>query len=139
MALAEDVQAVADLDIFDLAQPAVDVQDHVVKRVLFGPLGQSQVVVHLGGPDQGPDLLADSGQLAGIQCGDVGVLVQQLFQTRDVTIGFGARHRRDQVIDKNRVCPPFGLGTLAGVVDQERIDQWQVAQRGVGSAGRRHS
>ncbi len=63
--LAEDVQAVADLDVLDLAQPAVDVQQHVVERVLFGPLGQAQVVVHLGGAHQRPDLLADGGQLAG--------------------------------------------------------------------------
>ena len=35
--------------------------------------------------------------------------------------------------------PPLGLGALAGVVDQEGVDQRQVAQRGVGSAGRRHA
>ena len=114
-------------------------QDHVVERVFFRPFGQSQVVVHLGGADQRPDLLADGGQLAGIQRGDVGVLVEQLLQTRDVAVGFGARHRRDQVVDENRVCSPLGLGALAGVVDQERVDQRQVAQRGVGSAGRRHA
>ena len=133
------MQAVADLDVLDLAQPAVDVQDHVVERVLFGLLGQAQVVVHLGGPDQRPDLLADGGQLAGVQRGDVRVLVEQLLQTRNVAIGFGAGHRRDQVVDEHRVRPPLGLGALARVVDQERVDQRQVAQRGVGSAGRRHA
>ena len=137
--LAEDVQAVADLDILDLAQPTVDVQDHVVERVLFRSLGQSQIVVHLGGPDQRPDLLADGGQLARIQRGDVGVLVEQLLQTRYVAVGFGARHRRDQVVDEHRVRAPLGLGALTGVVDQERVDQRQVAQRRVGSAGRRHA
>ena len=93
----------------------------------------------LAARDQRPDLLADGGQLAGIQRGDVGVLVEQLLQTRDVAVGFGARHRRDQVIDEHRVRPPLGLGALAGVVDQERIDQRQVAERGIGSAGRRHA
>ena len=137
--LPQDVQPVADLDVLDLAQPAVDVQQHVVERVLGGPFGQPEVVVHLGGPDQRPDLLADGGQLAGIQRGDVGVLVEQLLQTRDVAVGFGARHRRDEVVDEHGVRAPLGLGALAGVVDQERVDQRQVAQRGVGSARRRHA
>ena len=35
------------------------------------------------------------------------------------------------------VRPALGLGALAGVVDQERVDQRQVAQRGVGAAARR--
>lgn len=133
------MQAVADLDVLDLAQPPVDVQDHVVERVLFRAFGQPQIVVHLGGPDQRPDLLADGGQLAGIQRGHVGVLVEQLLQTRDVAVGFGARHRRDEMVDEHRVRAPLGLGALAGVVDQERVDQRQVAQRGVGPASRRHA
>ena len=37
------------------------------------------------------------------------------------------------------MCAPLGLGALAWVVDQERIDQRQIAQRGVGSARRRHA
>ncbi|COW69977.1 Uncharacterised protein [Mycobacterium tuberculosis] len=56
-------------------------------------------MVHLGGADQRPDLLADGGQLAGIQRGDAGMLVEQLFQTRDVAVGFGAGHRRNQMVD----------------------------------------
>ena len=56
---AQDVQTVANLDIFDLAQPAVDVQQHVVEGVLVGPIGEPQVVIHLGGAHQCPDLLAD--------------------------------------------------------------------------------
>ena len=35
--------------------------------------------------------------------------------------------------------PPLGLGALARVVDQERVDQRQVAERGVGAARRRHA
>ena len=113
--LAEDVQPVADLDVLDLAQPAVDVQQHVVERVVVGPFGEAEIVVHLGGPHQRPDLLADGGQLAGVERGDVGVLVEQLLQSRDVAVAFGARHRRDEVVDERRrgrgawpACPPPG-------------------------------
>ena len=59
--LAQDMQTVADLHVLDLAQPPVDVQDHIVERVLGRTFVQPQVVVHLGGPDQRPDLLADGG------------------------------------------------------------------------------
>ena len=137
--LAEDVQAVADLDVLDLAQPAVDVQQHVVERVLVGPVVQAEVVVHLGRAHQRPDLLADGGQLAGVQRGDVGVLVEQLLQPRDVAVGLGAGHRRDEVVDQRGVRAAFGLRALPGIVDQERVDQRQVAERGVGAAGRRHA
>ena len=136
---AEDVQAVADLDVLDLAQPAVDVQQHVVERVVVGPLVQSEVVVHLRGPHQRPDLLPDRGQLAGIERGDVGVLVEQLLQPRDVAVGFGAGHRRDEVVDQRGVRAALGLRALPRIVDQERVDQRQVAQRGVGAARRRHA
>ena len=137
--LAEDVQPVADLDVLDLAQPAVDVQQHVVERVLVGPVVQPEVVVHLRRPHQRPDLLPDGGQLAGVERGDVGVLVEQLFEAGDVAVGFGAGHRRDEVVDQHGVGAALGLGALARVVDQERVDQRQVAERGVGAAGRRHA
>ncbi len=107
--------------------------------VLVGPLGQAEIVVHLRGAHQRPDLLADRGQLARVQRGDVGVLVEQLLQTRDVAVAFGARHRRDEVVDERGVRAPFGLGALARVVDQERVDQRQVAKRRVGAAGRGHA
>ena len=63
--LAEDVQAVADLGVLDLAQPAVDVQDEVVELLVVRALVQAEVVVHLGGLDQRPDLPRIAGSLAG--------------------------------------------------------------------------
>ena len=133
------MQAVADLDVLDLAEPTVDVQQHVVERVVLGSLGQTQIVVHLGGAHQRPDLLADRGQLAGVERGDVGVLVEQLLQSCDVPVAFGAGHRRDEMVDERGVGAPFGLGALSGVVDEERIDQRQVAQRRIGAARRGHA
>ena len=83
---AEHVQAVADLHVLDLAQPAVDVQQHLVEDVLVGPVGQAEVVVHAGGLHQRPDLLADRGQLGRVKRGDVGVLVEELFEPGDVAV-----------------------------------------------------
>ena len=133
------MQPVADLDILDLAQPAVDVKQHVVERVVLGPLVQTEIVVHLRGAHQRPDLLTDGGQLARVECGDGGVLVEQLLQSRDVPVGFGAGHRWNEVVDQRGVGAALGLGALPRVVDQKRVDQRQVAQRGVGAARRGHA
>ena len=136
---AEHVQAVADLDVLDLAQPAVDVQQDVVEHVLVRPFLQPEVVVQLRGLHQRPDLLADRGQLGRVERGDVGVLVEELLEPRDVAVGLGAGHRRDQVVDERGVRAALGLRALARVVDQERVDQRQVAERGVGAARRAHA
>ena len=134
---AEDVQAVADLHVLDLAEPAVDVQQEVVELRLVRAFLQAEVVVELGGLHQRPDLLADRGQLRRVEGGDVGVLVEQLLEPGDVAVGLGARHRRDQVVDERGVRAALGLRALARVVDQERVDQRQVAERGVGAAATR--
>ena len=136
---AQDVQPVANLNVLDLAQPPVDVQQHVVERILVGPVVKPEIVIHLGRAHERPDLLTDRGQLAGVECGDVGVLVQQLLQTRYVAVAFGPGHRWDEVVDEGGVCAAFGLGALPRIVDQERVDQREVAERSVGAAGRRHT
>ena len=69
--LAEDVQAVADLHVLDLAEVAVDVQHEVVERVVVGLLVDVQVVVQLGGLDQRPDLRADRRRLRRVERGTV--------------------------------------------------------------------
>ena len=135
----ENVKAIADLDILDLAEPAVDVQQHVVERVVLWPLVKAEVVVHLCRAHQRPDLLTDRGQLARVERGDGGVLVEQLLQSRDVAVGFGACHRWNEVVDQRGVRAALGLGALPRVVHQERVDQRQVAQCGVGAARRGHA
>jgi len=132
--LTEDVETVADLDVLDLAEPAVDVQDEVVELLVVRPLVQSQVPVQLGGLHQLPDLPADRRQLGRVHCGDVAVLIEELLEASDVAVGLRTGHRRDQMVHDRRVGAPLGLGALPGVVDQERIEQGQVAQDGVGAA-----
>ena len=134
---AEHVEAVADLGVLDLAEPAVHVQDEVVERLVVGLLLQPQISVHLGGMHELPDLAADRRQLGRVHRGDVGVLVEQLFEARDVAVRLRTRHRGDQVVDDRRVRAPLGLRALTRVVDEERVDQRQVGDRGVRRTGRR--
>ena len=62
------------------------------------------------------------------------MLVHQLLEFREVAVGIGAGHRRHQVVDDRGVGPALGLGALAGIVDDERVDQRQVAEHRVGRA-----
>ena len=134
--LAEHVQPVADLRVLDLTQPAVDVHDEVVERLVVRLLVEPEVAVHLGGVHQLPDLAADRRQLGRVHRGDVGVLVEELLEAGDVAVRLRARHRRHEVVDDRRVRAALGLRALAGVVDEERVDHRQVAERGVGAAAR---
>ena len=93
--------------------------------------------MHLGGVHEGPDLGADGRQLGRVHRGDVGVLVEQLLEPGDVAVRLGPRHRRHEVVDDRGVRAALGLRALARVVDEERVDERQVADRRVGGAGRR--
>ena len=132
--IAEDVQAVADLDILDLTQVAVKVHDEVVEALVVGHLVRVQVVMELGGQHKLPDLGADRRDLGRIESGKGGVLIQQLLKLGHVAIGVGSRHRRNQMIHHHGMGAPFGLGPLAGIVDDEGVHQRQIAEHRVRSA-----
>ncbi len=136
---AEDVQAVADLGVLHLAEVSVDMQQEVVEVVVAGTLVQPEIVVELGGLDERPDLRPDRRQLGRVERGQGGVLVQELFQPGHVTVGVGAGQRRHQMVDDDRVRPALGLRALPGIVDQEGVDQRQVAEDRVRRAPRRQA
>ncbi len=85
---------------------------------------------------QRPDLGADGGQLGRVHGGDLGVLVEQLLQAGDVAVATRRGPSAARGGRQRGVRAALGLGALARVVDQERVDQRQVAQRGVRCAGR---
>jgi hypothetical protein len=132
--LAEYVQAVADEDVLDLAQVAVDVQQEVVELLVGGRLRHVQVVVQLRGRDEVPDLATDGRELARVHRLHLGVLVEQLLELRHLVVALGPRHRRHQVVDDGGVTAALGLRALARVVDDERVEQRQVAEHRVGRA-----
>ena len=81
-----------------------------------------------------------AGSLRRVERGDGGVLVEQLLQACDVAVAFRrAPSAGSRWSIERGVRAALGLGALARVVDQERVDQRQVAERGVGAARRRHA
>ena len=91
-------------------------------------------MVQLCGQHELPDLGADRRDLGRVESGKGGVLIQQLLELGHVAIGVGSCHRRNQVVHDHGMGSPFGLGPLAGVVDDERVDQRQVAEHRICSA-----
>ena len=124
---AECVESAADGDVFDFAEPAVDVHEHVVEDIFVGSFVPAEVLVHFGGGEEGPDFLANGWKFGGVHGSDVGVLVKELFEPGDVAVGFCACHGRDHVVDEGGVGASFCLGSFAWVVDEEGVDEWEVS------------
>ena len=134
---AEHVQPAADLGVLDLAEVPVHAQQEMVEIVRY--VRNAEVAVEVGAAHRLPDALLDERQLGGIQRLRLGVLVHQLLDDDDRAVGLGRAHRRDQVIDDDRVGASLRLGALARVVDHERVEERQVGDAEVGEAARRQS
>ena len=133
---AEDVQSVADLQVLDLAQVAVDVLDEraeVLQRRLLGLL-EVEVVVQLGLVQQRPDAPGQRRQLGRVERLAARVLVEQLLELGQLVVGLRAHHRRDEVVDDHRARAALGLHALAGVVDDEGVEERHAGKCGVGRA-----
>ncbi len=98
-----------------------------------------QVGIEPGFLDQVPDLLLQQGQLGRVEHLDLVVLVHQLGQLRQRAVGVGGGHRRCQVVDDHRVRAALGLRAFARVVEDERVEQRQIAQQRIGEAGFRYA
>ncbi len=133
---AENVQAAPDLGVLERAQVAVDVVDHAREVVGVGHLGHAQVAGQFGRHQQVPQLAPDGGQLGRVERLDLGVLVEQPFHPGQLVVGLGPGHGRREVVDDDGVGATLGLGALARVVDHERVQEGEVAEGGVGDAGR---
>ena len=80
-----------------------------------------------------------AGQLGRVEGRHLVVLVEEALEAGQVVVDLGPGHGRHEVVDDHGVGPALGLGALPGVVDHERVDEGQVAEGGVGPAGRRQA
>ena len=65
------------------------------------------------------------------------MFVHQLLEAGDVAVAVGGGHCGNEVVDDGGVGAALGLGSLAGVVDDERVEQRHIVQRHFGVAGGR--
>ena len=110
--LAEDVQAVLDLDVLDLAEVAVDVLDERRRR-RPGRSSTPRSACRLAALDRAPDAHRERRQLGRVEHLEPRVLVEQRLELGHLVVGVGAHHRRHQVVDDHRVRAPLGLHALA--------------------------
>ena len=126
------MEAVADLQLLDLAQVIVD-----AREMLGG--GIAGIDAEIAGEAQGlaalEDPLAEVGQAAGIECGRLVVLVDQGLELRELAPALGTGHGWGEVVDNDRSRTALGLGALAGVVDDERVEVGHRPEHGLGQAG----
>src|SRR6266508_475183 len=125
--LTQNVQAVADLQIANLAQIAVNVLDEFAVGRVLRPSLDAQIPMQIRSDYGIPDLLLNELQLVRVDALGVGISPEELLQPREFVVSLSLRHRRDQVINDTSVHPPLGLRSFAGVVDNERIEDRQVA------------
>ena len=128
---AEHVQAAADLHLLQLAQVVVQLGERGVV-VVVGLDAAVPVESDVGG--QGQDLLAQHPESARVHAGGLEVLVDEQLQLRERSVGLGPGERRGEVVDDDRLRPALGLGALAGVVDDERVEVRQRPEDRFGKA-----
>ena len=61
------------------------------------------------------------------------MLIEELLEPGDVPVAFGAGHGWDEVVDEGGVGAALRLSALPWVIDEEGIDQGQVADGLVGA------
>ena len=135
--VAEDVQAILDLSVLQFAKVPVDFQDKLaeVLRLRLDP----QVTMQLGLLHNLPDLCLQQGQLCRIKGLALVVLIHQLFDAGNIPVAVCGGHRRNQVVNNGGVGTALGLRPLAGVVDDERVEQWHVVHCHFRVTGRREA
>ena len=131
--LAEDVEPAADLGVLERAQVAVDVEDQwsnvvVARRAV--PRPRSRWIAASTSSSQ--TWRPQRRQLGRVEAWTWAYVVEELLEAGQLVVGVGPGHRGQQVVDDHGVGPALGLGPLARVVDDERVQERHVAERGVG-------
>ena len=126
---AKDVEPIADLRLFQLAEIGVELGQVGVRVGTH-----ADIAVKAGCGSKREDLFAQVLDAARIDAGGFVVFVHQAFEITQGPIGFSAGERRREVVENDRLCAPFGLCPFAGVVDDEGVDVGCRAEDSLGRA-----
>ena len=129
---AEDVQAVADLHLLELAEVGVELGERLA-GVLAGR--DAAVPIEPEARDEVEDVVAQDAQAPGIHTRSLVVLVDEAFQIAQGAVALRPGEGRREVVDDHRLGAALGLRPFAGVVDDEGIHVRHRPERGLRVAG----
>ena len=126
------MQAVLDGEILEVAEPGVDAAQRFVGRVGSGDAGFGGEAGLLRGLD---DQLGQPVAAAAVEPVGLGIFVDQPLELLLVLVQPGAGQRRRQMAERDGGDAPLGLRRLAGIGDDEGIDDGQRTGDDLGKAG----
>ena len=118
------MQSVADPHVLEVAEPGVERDERLVRRLVVGGAFLQQP----GGGAALEDQRRDGARAARIERLRLGEFVEQAFELQDRAMRSGGDQRRRQMADRHRADAPLGLRRLAGIVDDERVDDRRRAE-----------
>ena len=127
---AEDVQAVADLHLLQLAKVGVEAAQ---RRAGILPV-EAEIAVEAMALRRRDDLALEIGPPSRVDAGGEVILVDERLELGEGPMDLGPGHRRRQVVDDDRGGAALGLGALPRVVDDERVDERRRPERHLGPA-----
>ena len=115
----EDMQPVADLQLFQLAEKSIQ----LLQFFIFAIIRRDPTIQIEPKPlYQFEDFLGQIGETARVEAGGLVIFIDQRLKVSQGTIGLRPGQWRGQMIDDHRRASTLGLGTLAGIIDDERIE-----------------
>ena len=113
------MQSIADLQILQLAQKAIELAQCLCFVLA---VGDAAIAVDPGGARGCEDIAGERRHPARVAAQRVVIFVDQPFELGLHAIAAGAGQGRGQVVDDDRLRAPLGLGSLARIVDDERVE-----------------
>ena len=124
------MQAVADAHVLEVAKPGVEGDERLLGRLAFGGAFPEQS--RFSPPLQ--DERGDGARASRIEPLRLGEFVEQPFELEGRAVRPCGDQRRRQMADRRRADAPLGLRRLAGIVDDERVDDGRRAEHDFGRA-----
>ena len=124
------MQAVADAHVLEVAEPGVERGERLLRRLRLGGAFRDEA----RGAPAFEDQRGDGAGAARIEPLRLGVFVVEAFELERRPVRAGGDQRRGQMADGRRADAPLGLRRLAGIVDDERIDDRRRAEENFGRA-----
>ena len=130
---AEDVQAVPDLHLLELAEVGVELGERFA-RLLAG--GDAAVPVEAEAGHEVQDLVPEDREAARVHPRRLVVLVDEALEVGEGAVGLRPGEGRGQVVDDDGLGAALRLRPLPRVVDDERVDVGERAERRLRKARR---